>query len=1047
MSPAKPNPEVIRATYRWLAHQGHGVSEVRVIQPGKGILGIGFFDDEDSFVSECLRSNAIANVYVGIQPRPRRFLKRASNAIHKLKSGASIKDIEVVTATVIDMDPERPKDTASTEAELQAAMDAAGRAVDWCAEQGLARPEIMMSGNGAQLWCALPPTPLSDDNRDAVQRGLKAYEADVREHAEVDGVKVDSIHDLSRIIKVIGTVSHKGDHSDERPHRTSEPLNGQARAEDAALLERLLTAPPEPEPKPASLPLLNGAPAPKPGCTGCAHRSADGGLDFREPVEMCGPIRQLWNEGAEDRSLAIFNMVLYFTHKGLPLNEITELVIAYDSQRMNKLKGRDAPAYIKNCYDKAVAGVREDGTVAPPCHSLQRMGLCKVNVEPTARCDLYDFVFDIEQSIEQIPTDASARDLERRLRSVLEAIAQRDSSVHGKYLGLIEQRFGLKLRDLRRSLSQLKRTRPEPSGGGDDDDTLEVIEGEIYEDTCFYYTINGRGDSKTVSSFSITPTMRVVTEDGEIVFGDARTDNGKAINGLRLPLRAFHSKRDLIKHLPSADMQWTGSDNNVQGLMRILARQPVPEKPGSKMIGYYAGWEDPIWLTPDGAITAEGFVDESPVIYIPNGGSLAGRLVYAKASDEEFDKVARAVFEHLPRTNTAEVALPMLGWFFATPMKPLFMAADGTFPVLFVWGTQGSGKSSVCIDVFWPLFGVVSSDPYSATETEFALLKLLTSTRSVPVFIDEYKPYDMQKRRLNTLHRYLRRLYRGEVEERGRPDQTVNTYHLQAPVCVAGETRPSEAAILERIITANPDKVTLSEHPECRVAFEALKRVNLSVFAPRYISFCLKRDFAHDLGVAKEMTAKILGDRDPPDRIKLNVAAMVLGVYLFEEFATYCGMSDLVGDLDIHKAVDAVLEDVMETDYGVKNALDHFIEMLGVMAIQGELRHRTHYVFKDGTLYLHLESAYDSFRQHCKRIDYEGEVVDLKALKRMVRENHRQDGYISIESTRVYFGVNTNRRRACGLDLSKTKLVGADDFPQESETSDYAGSGWRGYSD
>ena len=134
------------------------------------------------------------------------------------------------------------------------------------------------------------------------------------------------------------------------------------------------------------------------------------------------------------------------------------------------------------------------------------------------------------------------------------------------------------------------------------------------------------------------------------------------------------------------------------------------------------------------------------------------------------------------------------------------------------------------------------------------------------------------------------------------------------------------------------------------------------------------------------------------------------------------------------------------TDYE-GDALDHFIEMLGVMAIQGELRHRTHYVFKDGTLYLHLESAYDSFRQHCKRIDYEGEVVDLKALKRMVRENHRQDGYISIESTRVYFGVNTNRRRACGLDLSKTKLVGADDFPQESETSDYAGSGWRGYSD
>ena len=153
-----------------------------------------------------------------------------------------------------------------------------------------------------------------------------------------------------------------------------------------------------------------------------------------------------------------------------------------------------------------------------------------------------------------------------------------------------------------------------------------------------------------------------------------------------------------------------------------------------------------------------------------------------------------------------------------------------------------------------------------------------------------------------------------------------------------------------------------------------------------------------------------------------------------------------MGDLDIHRAVGAVLEDVVETDHGVKNAFDQFVEMLVVMAIQGELRHRTHYVFKDGIFYLHLESAYDSFRQHCKRIDYEGEVVDLKALKRMIRENRKQGGYVIEEGTRVYFGTNSNRRRAVGMDLSKTKLICAEDFPQESDTTGFMG-GWRGYDD
>jgi hypothetical protein len=301
----------------------------------------------------------------------------------------------------------------------------------------------------------------------------------------------------------------------------------------------------------------------------------------------------------------------------------------------------------------------------------------------------------------------------------------------------------------------------------------------------------------------------------------------------------------------------------------------------------------------------------------------------------------------------------------------------------------------------------------------------------VPVFIDEYKPYDMQRHRLNTLHRYLRRLYRGEVEERGRPDQTVNTYHLQVPLCVAGETRPIEAALLERIITSNPEKATLEEHPEFKAAFRELRAVELSLFAPRYIQFCLGRDFDADLEVARGAAAAVLAGRKVPVRVAENVTAMLLGVHLFEQFAEACGYHALPEDLGVKAAVDAVLGDVLETDHGVKNALDHFVEMLGVMAIQRELRHRTHYVFKDGFLYLHLESCYDSFRQHCKRIDYEGEVVDLKVLRRLVRENHRQQGYVAHEGERIYFGVNADRRRAIAIDLSKTELVSEDDFPAD----------------
>jgi hypothetical protein len=225
------------------------------------------------------------------------------------------------------------------------------------------------------------------------------------------------------------------------------------------------------------------------------------------------------------------------------------------------------------------------------------------------------------------------------------------------------------------------------------------------------------------------------------------------------------------------------------------------------------------------------------------------------------------------------------------------------------------------------------------------------------------------------------------------------------------------------------EKVTLDEHEECRTAFAELKAVDLSLFAPRYIHFCLGRDFDADLDLAKKVTHALVGDRKVPLRVAENLTVMLLGVHLFEQFAEACGYDALPADIGVPRGVNAVLDDVLETDHGVKNALDHFVEMLGVMAIQGEIRDRIHYVFKDGVLFIHLESSYDSFRQHCKRIDYEGEVVDLKALRRLLRENHRQGGYVAEEGERIFFGKN--RRRAYGLDLSKTDLVSPDDFPQE----------------
>jgi hypothetical protein len=233
----------VRACYEFLAHRDRGVSEIRVIAPGHGIVGIGYFDNADAFVRACAEANGTGNVYVGIQPRPREFFAQAPNRLERLKSGARDEDVEWLSSIVIDIDPVRPKDTAATSEELARALTCGDRISDWLTSKGFLRPVRNMSGNGCQLWFAVPPTMITDEQRTGLRDRLKHFEARIRDKFAGDGVAVDSIYNFSRIIKVIGTLSVKGEGTVERPHRVSYSLDVFERCEDFGLLEALFRIP------------------------------------------------------------------------------------------------------------------------------------------------------------------------------------------------------------------------------------------------------------------------------------------------------------------------------------------------------------------------------------------------------------------------------------------------------------------------------------------------------------------------------------------------------------------------------------------------------------------------------------------------------------------------------------------------------------------------------------------------------------------------------------------------------------------------------------
>lgn len=641
--------------------------------------------------------------------------------------------------------------------------------------------------------------------------------------------------------------------------------------------------------------------------------------------------------------------------------------------------------------------------------------------------------------IDRVPADAPKADLQTLLAPVVEVIVAAPPLERDAYLDAIAERFDIK----RRTLKEMVRAATPKAGAepgvkkpATEAAREERVRGEVFEDDTHYYVIGREGDIEVLSSFSIEPTQRVVCEDGELIVADIRTERGRVLRDVLFPKNAWHSKRDLLRALHSPDLQWTGSDDQVQGLLRILSARKVPRRQGTLNLGYLETPAGARWVAPGVVIAADGFLDADEVLYVPNPSLFAKRLRYTPVEPDVARALAAEMLPALLELNEPAVVLPILGWFFATPFRPRLLRSLGHFPILVVWGTQGSGKTSIIKEVFWPLFGVVhKTDPFSATETEFALIKLLSATDSVPVFIDEYKPRDMPRQRLERLNRLLRRIYGGETEERGRPDLTVASYALSAPVCLAGESRPEgDAALVERIISVSPNKNHLEAHPEHRAVFQRLRQMDLGKLAAPYIQFVLGRDTAADIDKARTITdALVAGVPDGkaiPSRCHDNLVVMVFGLTMFEAFAASHGIN--LPELDIVPAMSACITDLLDGDRGAKDPLDHFLEALSTYALMGALQEGRHYAMVGGLLCLHLPTCYQVYLRERKSAGQDDDTNGLRALKRIVREKLERGGYVVEVGKRVNLGDQLVRTIA--IDPEKVPdSLDVEEFPVTQE--------------
>lgn len=194
--------------------------EIRIISPGSKDPISGYFMDTDKAI-ECLKGQDLqdTNVYIVLNTINEACYSRTQrDKFRRVKTATGDNDIVLRDWILVDLDPVRPKDTSSTQEQLNKALEKSGKIHNFLLEQGFPRSVIGFSGNGYHLLYRIKMIP-DAESKELLKHFLMALD----ELFSDDEVKVDQVNfNESRVCKLYGTKAQKGLDTPERPHRMSK---------------------------------------------------------------------------------------------------------------------------------------------------------------------------------------------------------------------------------------------------------------------------------------------------------------------------------------------------------------------------------------------------------------------------------------------------------------------------------------------------------------------------------------------------------------------------------------------------------------------------------------------------------------------------------------------------------------------------------------------------------------------------------------------------------------------------------------------------------
>ena len=208
---------IIKATLD-LLHAPGDVFEVRIPKTKAGTIS-GYFNDTGLAAALIAKENGKhQSIYMTVNPIQPALMARSENTL-TYGSFMTSSDADVLRRRwfLLDFDAVRPAGISSSKSEYEAAYKKADDVVEWLTSIGWPEPIRADSGNGCHVMYRVDE-PNDDPARVDFEYALKMLSSIFSD----DTVKVDvTVFNSSRVWKIYGTISAKGSHTADRPHRVA----------------------------------------------------------------------------------------------------------------------------------------------------------------------------------------------------------------------------------------------------------------------------------------------------------------------------------------------------------------------------------------------------------------------------------------------------------------------------------------------------------------------------------------------------------------------------------------------------------------------------------------------------------------------------------------------------------------------------------------------------------------------------------------------------------------------------------------------------------